>query len=71
VVIIQIIQEVLDAIHAVLNLTCVNGNEVPLDIVEECGGLDKIETLEEHQDLNISQGASNIITQFFELPTEV
>jgi len=60
----QVIQVVLDGLNNMLKLA---GQEVEAvaAMVEECGGLDKIEALQNHENVEIYKLAYEIIEQFF------
>ena len=46
-------------------LRCVNNLPQVCLIIEDCGGLDKIETLQEHQNAHIYKLAFEIIDKYF------
>nr|CAD7418507.1 unnamed protein product [Timema poppensis] len=60
----QVIQVVLDGINNMLKLA---GPEVETlaNMIEECGGLDKIEALQNHENVEIYKLAYDIIEQYF------
>jgi Atypical Arm repeat len=60
----QVIQVVLDGLNNMLKLA---GGEVEAvaAMVEECGGLDKIEALQNHENVEIYKLAYEIIEQYF------
>ncbi len=60
----QVIQVVLDGLNNMLKLA---GSEVEpvAAMVEECGGLDKIEALQNHENVDIYKLAYEIIEQYF------
>lgn len=60
----QVLQVVLDAINNILKLA-VNDLEAVTAMIEECGGLDKIESLQNHENVEIYKLAYEIIEQFF------
>lgn len=55
---------VLDAINNILKLAA-NDLEAVTAMIEECGGLDKIESLQNHENVEIYKLAYEIIEQFF------
>lgn len=61
---VQVIQVVLDGINNILKLA---GNQVDMvcNMIEECGGLDKIEALQNHENEEIYKLAYEIIDQYF------
>lgn len=60
----QVIQVVLDGINNMLKMA---GSEVEAlaNMIEECGGLDKIEALQNHDNIEIYKLAYDIIEQYF------
>ncbi|XP_046676637.1 importin subunit alpha-3 [Homalodisca vitripennis] len=60
----QVIQVVLDGINNMLKMA---GNQVEAlaNMIEECGGLDKIEQLQNHENVDIYKLAYDIIEQYF------
>lgn len=60
----QVVQVVLDGIHNMLKLA---GSQVEhlANMIEECSGLDKIETLQNHDNIDIYKLAYEIIEQYF------
>ncbi|XP_067007914.1 importin subunit alpha-3 [Anabrus simplex] len=60
----QVIQVVLDGIN---NMLKVAGSQVEqlANMIEECGGLDKIESLQNHENVDIYKLAYDIIEQYF------
>ena len=60
----QVVQVVLDGINNILKLA--GGDlEVVTGMIEECGGLDKIESLQNHENVEIYKLAYEIIEQYF------
>ena len=55
---------VLDGIHNLLKLAGKDSENVTSQI-EECGGLDKIESLQNHENVDIYKLAYEIIEKFF------
>ncbi|CAI2738015.1 unnamed protein product [Dicrocoelium dendriticum] len=60
----QVVQVVLDGISNILSAAVENRDQVTAEI-EECGGLDRIEALQEHQNVDIYRLAFDIIERFF------
>lgn len=60
----QVVQVVLDGIHNLLKLAGKDLENVTSQI-EECGGLDKIESLQNHENVDIYKLAYEIIEKFF------
>ena len=60
----QVVQVVLDGINNVLKLAGEEINTVT-SMIEECGGLDKIESLQNHENVEIYKLAYEIIEQYF------
>ncbi|KAL0118598.1 hypothetical protein PUN28_009342 [Cardiocondyla obscurior] len=60
----QVVQVVLDGIHNMLKLA---GSQVEhlANMIEECAGLDKIEALQNHENIDIYKLAYDIIEQYF------
>ncbi|KOC64549.1 Importin subunit alpha-4 [Habropoda laboriosa] len=60
----QVVQVVLDGIHNMLKLA---GSQVEqlANMIEECSGLDKIEALQNHSNIDIYKVAFEIIDQYF------
>ncbi|XP_018399138.1 PREDICTED: importin subunit alpha-3 isoform X2 [Cyphomyrmex costatus] len=60
----QVVQVVLDGIHNMLKLA---GSQVEhlANMIEECAGLDKIEALQNHENVDIYKLAYDIIEQYF------
>jgi importin subunit alpha-4/3 len=62
----QVIQVVLDGIHNMLKMATEPGSVDALaSLIEECGGLDKIEALQNHENPEIYKLAYEIIEQYF------
>lgn len=62
----QVIQVVLDGIHNMLKIAgSSNETEEIADMIEECGGLDKIEALQNHENEDIYKLTFEIIDNFF------
>ncbi|GAB6020073.1 Importin subunit alpha-4 [Chamberlinius hualienensis] len=61
---VQVIQVVLDGLNNVLKVAG-NQLEIICDQIEECGGLDKIEALQNHENIDIYKLAFEIIDQYF------
>ncbi|KAG1677992.1 Importin subunit alpha-3 [Nymphon striatum] len=62
----QVIQVVLDGIHNMLKIAD-NSNQLDVitNLIEECGGLDKIEALQNHENVEIYKLTYEIIDSFF------
>ncbi|XP_011505843.1 PREDICTED: importin subunit alpha-4 isoform X2 [Ceratosolen solmsi marchali] len=60
----QVVQVVLDGIHNMLKLAGTQV-EVVANMIEECFGLDKIEALQAHENVDIYKLAYDIIEQYF------
>lgn len=60
----QVVQVVLDGINNILKMAG-TGIDVVTGLIEECGGLDKIESLQNHENVEIYKLAYEIIEQFF------
>ena len=60
----QVVQVVLDGINNILKLAGAE-LEVVTAMIEECGGLDKIESLQNHENVEIYKLAYEIIEQYF------
>uniref|UniRef100_A0A915M816 Importin subunit alpha n=1 Tax=Meloidogyne javanica TaxID=6303 RepID=A0A915M816_MELJA len=60
----QIVQVVLDGLNNILKKSCAQTDEV-CQKIEECGGLDKIEHLQNHESEEIYKMAYEIIDNFF------
>ncbi|CAH1780889.1 unnamed protein product [Owenia fusiformis] len=60
----QVVQVVLDGLNNILKMA---GNEIEIvtNKIEECGGLDKIEYLQNHENVEIYKLAYEIIDQYF------
>jgi len=65
----QVVQVVLDGINNILKLAGAE-LEVVTAMIEECGGLDKIESLQNHENVEIYKLAYEIIEQYFSDETE-
>merc|ERR1712243_49313 len=65
----QVVQVVLDGINNILKLAG-QELEVVAAMIEECGGLDKIESLQNHENVEIYKLAYEIIEQYFSDETE-
>jgi len=65
----QVVQVVLDGINNILKLAG-QEFEVVAAMIEECGGLDKIESLQNHENVEIYKLAYEIIEQYFSDETE-
>lgn len=61
----QVIQVVLDGIHNMLKMATGQQVEALANMIEECGGLDKIELLQNHENVEIYKLAYDIIEQYF------
>jgi hypothetical protein len=61
----KVIQVVLDGIHNMLKMITSEETEGVCGQIEECGGLDKIEWLQNHENLEIYKIAFEIIENFF------
>lgn len=59
------IQVVLDGVHNMLKMIGSEEVERVCGQVEECGGLDKIESLQNHENLDIYKLAYDIIENYF------
>jgi len=59
----QVVQVVLDGINNILKMA--GENETVATLIEECGGLDHIEALQNHENEDIYKLAYEIIDQFF------
>jgi len=66
----QVIQVVLDGIHNMLKMASGDELERVCAMIEECGGLDKIEALQNHENIDIYKIAYDIIENFFSDDTE-
>lgn len=60
----QVIQVVLDGIHNMLKISGAQVEQIA-NMIEECGGLDKIEGLQSHENVEIYKLAYDIIEQYF------
>lgn len=65
----QVVQVVLDGINNILKLAA-NELDTVTALIEECGGLDKIEILQNHENVEIYKLAYEIIEQYFSDETE-
>jgi len=62
----QVIQVVLDGVSNILRMTSPGPERDSVaTLIEECGGLDKIETLQNHENVDIYKLAYDIIEQYF------
>lgn len=61
----QVIQVVLDGIHNILKMSESSESERVCNLIEECGGLDKIESLQNHENIEIYKIAYEIIENYF------
>lgn len=59
------IQIVLDGIYNILKMSSPEDTEKVCNIIEECGGLDKIESLQNHENIEIYRIAFEIIEHYF------
>ncbi|XP_076806026.1 importin subunit alpha-4-like [Clavelina lepadiformis] len=59
----QVVQVVLDGINNILKMA--GDNDVVATMIEECGGLDNVEMLQNHENEDIYKLAYEIIDQFF------
>ncbi|XP_046736857.1 importin subunit alpha-3 isoform X1 [Diprion similis] len=60
----QVVQVVLDGIHNMLKMAGTQVEQLA-NMIEECSGLDKIEALQNHENLDIYRLAYDIIEQYF------
>ncbi|KAF7256070.1 hypothetical protein EG68_07442 [Paragonimus skrjabini miyazakii] len=60
----QVVQVVLDGLSNILSAAGDNRDQVTA-MIEECGGLDRIEALQEHQNMDIYRLAYDIIDRYF------
>lgn len=60
----QVVQVVLDGIHNMLKLAGAQVEQLA-NMIEECSGLDKIEALQNHENVDIYKLAYDIIEQYF------
>ena len=60
----QVVQVVLDGIHNMLKLAGTQVEQLA-NMIEECSGLDKIEALQNHENVDIYKLAYDIIEQYF------
>jgi hypothetical protein len=61
----QVIQITLDGIHNILKTSASTDVERVCSLIEECGGLDKIESLQNHENIEIYKIAYEIIESYF------
>jgi len=61
----QVIQVVLDGIHNILKMATGDELERVCTMIEECEGLDKIEALQNHENIEIYKIAYDIIENYF------
>ena len=62
----KVIQVVLDGIHNILKMSVnQDGGDKVCTLIEECGGLDKIESLQNHENIEIYKIAYDIIENYF------
>lgn len=59
------IQVVLDGIHNILKMVTAEEVERVCGQIEECGGLDKIESLQNHENVDIYKITYEIIESYF------
>lgn len=55
----------MDGIYNILKMSTGDETEKACNIIEECGGLDKIESLQNHENLEIYRIAFEIIEHYF------
>lgn len=60
----QVVQVVLDGINNLLKMAGADLESIT-GMIEECGGLDKIESLQNHENVEIYKLAYEIIEQYF------
>jgi hypothetical protein len=60
-----VIQITLDGIHNILKTSASTDVERVCSLIEECGGLDKIESLQNHENIEIYKIAYEIIESYF------
>lgn len=60
----QVVQVVLDGLNNILRMAANNYQPIAT-LIEQCGGLDKIETLQNHENEEIYQLAYDIIDKYF------
>ncbi|XP_076639706.1 karyopherin alpha3 [Colletes latitarsis] len=65
----QVVQVVLDGIHNMLKLAGTQVEQLA-NMIEECTGLDKIEALQNHENVDIYKLAYDIIEQYFSEETD-
>jgi len=61
-----VVEVVLDALAKILRVGEADDNQEFADKVEECGGLDLIEALQDHENDRIYQKAASLLTTYFE-----
>ncbi|KAK4880320.1 hypothetical protein RN001_008466 [Aquatica leii] len=61
----QVVQVVLDGINNMLKMAGPEAEPILANMIEECGGLDKIEQLQNHDNIDIYKLAFDIIAQYF------
>jgi len=61
----QVVQVVLDGIHNILKMSSAEELQRVCIMIEECGGLDKIESLQNHENLEVYKIAYDIIEGYF------
>jgi len=66
----QVVQVVLDGLQNILRLAAPDGLENVTTQIEECGGVDKIENLQNHENEDIYKLAYEIIIQYFRDETD-
>jgi hypothetical protein len=66
----QVVQVVLDGLQNILRLAAPEGLENVTTQIEECGGVDKIENLQNHENEDIYKLAYEIIVQYFRDETD-
>lgn len=66
----QVVQVVLDGLQNILRLAAPEGLENVTTQIEECGGVDKIENLQNHENEEIYKLAYEIIIQYFRDETD-
>ncbi|CAF0751528.1 unnamed protein product [Didymodactylos carnosus] len=66
----QVLQVCLDAVHNILKQTTTDRLDYVTTEIEGCGGLDKIENLQNHPNQDIYQQAFNIIEKYYSTETD-